>query len=498
MSAPPARTIPPRTPFTLSGSGTDPDGAGLVYLWEQNDASTTGRSLFSNDKPDGALFRQFGTAAVVSPADRERSPSPGQNLATEADRSRTFPDPAQVAAGNTNAATGSCPEASNPATTAQIECFSEFLPTAPRALQFRLTARDQALGGGGESSADTTVEVAGGEPFRLTSQAAPVAVAGVDAVPVTWNVAGTDAAPVLAPRVRILYSTDGGLSFPTVLAGDTANDGSRVVRVPDAETADGRFRVEALDNYFFDVSTGALTVTPTGRGTLPDPDPEPEPAAAPSPAVPAGPGRQPPIVTPLPVPTGEAAKFPAKIRVLRAGAKGRRLDVLAEITRRASGRVRVAYRSGGVTKRFTAPVEDGRIRFKQRLTGRNARKSTGIFTLTYAGDADVRADAVKLRAASRRASLRRGASGIAEGSLGITGTISKRARGVVRIRLEYLDGAALERRDFKVPIVDGVWSLFGPLPSAAAADGVQLSIQYTGSERARIRGEQTSKRVRPG
>ncbi len=502
VSTPPTRTIPPRTPFTLAGSGSDPDGDGLVYLWEQNDASAAGRTLFSNDKPDGALFRQFGTAAVVP--DRRVSPAPGQNLATQADRSRSFPDPAQVAAGNTNAATGACPEATSPATAAQIECFSEFLPTTPRALHFRLTARDQVLGGGGESSADTTLVVAGDGPFRLTSQTQPATVDGADTVPVTWNVAGTDGAPVSVDRVRILYSTDGGLTFPTVLAAGTPNDGSRVVRVPDQAVADARFRVEAVDNYFFDVTTGALTVNATGRGTLPDPEPDAEVAPSPTPATepptpetPPEPGRQPPVVTPPAVPTGEAAKFPAKLRVLRAGVVRGRLDVLAEITRRASGRVRVAYRSGGVTKRFTAAVADGRIRFAQPLKGANAVKPTGIFTLSYAGDDDVRSDEVRLRAATGRARLRRTASAIAEGQLGITGTISTRARGVVRIRLEYVDGATLEQKSFKIPVVGGRWSLLGPLPPGAA-DGVQLSIQYTGNERGPIRGEQTSKQVLPG
>ncbi len=533
VSAPAGRTIPPRTPFVLAGSATDPDaGNALVYLWEQNDTGA-GAILTSNAKPSGALFRQFGTAAVE---DATTSPAPGQNLAVVADSTRTFPDIAQVLAGNTNAASGSCPAASSPPTAAQIECFSEYLPTSARTLHFRLTARDQVLGGGGESSADTLIAVSGSTPFRVTSQVAADTASGGSTVAVTWNVAGTAASPVLAASVRILYSTDGGLTFPTVLAARTANDGSRTVSIPNAPTTRGRIKVEALGNYFFDVSHADLTVTP---GSAPGPDPDPDPAAsAPDPEPPppdpgtdatevgpkADPGQTPvsdaATTTPAPdvgsgeastegpirlppvdssaTPSGEAAKFPAKIRVLRAGIVDRRLDVLAEVTKRASGRVRVSYRSGGVTSRFSAPVENGRIRFKQRLSGRNAAKTTGIFSLAYAGDDDVRADGVKLRAANVRARLRPGAAGIARGSLGITGTISKRARGVMRIRLEYLDGAALERRDFKVPIVDGTWSLFGPLPPAAATDGVQLSIQYTGSERARIRGEQTSKRVRPG
>ncbi|MBA2349672.1 MAG: hypothetical protein H0V81_15415, partial [Solirubrobacterales bacterium] len=533
VSVPAGRTIPPRTPFTLSGNATDPDaGSALVYLWEQNDAGA-GATLLSNAKPSGALFRQFGVAAVEQ--DPKQSPALGQNLATAADGTRTFPDMAQVIADNTNARLGTCPTAGSVPIAARVECFSEYLPTSARTLHFRLTARDQVLGGGGESSADTVIAVSGSTPFRVTSQAAAATTAGGSTTAVTWAVAGTAALPVLATSVRIRYSVDGGLTFPTVLAERTANDGSRTVSIPNTPTTEGRIKVEAVGNYFFDVSHADLTVTP---GSAPGPDPDPDPTGSnPDPDPPApDPGTDPtelgsvpdPAQTPdpdpaspttatpatdvgsgaastggpLPVepsstPSGEAAKFPAKIRVLRAGIEGGRLDVLAEITKRASGRVQVAYRSGGVTKRFAAPIEDGRIRFKQRLVGRNAAKTTGIFTLTYAGDDDVRSDDLRLRAANRRASLRRADSKIARGALGIVGTISKRARGVVRIRLEYLDGTALERRSFNVPIADGKWSLLGPLPAAARGE-VQLSIQYTGDERVRIRGEQTSKRVRPG
>ena len=483
VTAPPARTIPARTPFTLAGSATDQDGDALIYLWEQNDTGA-GNALTSDDKADGALFRQFGTAAVEVPT---TSPAPGQNLATAANSSRTFPDLAQIASGNTNAASGGCPTGGT--TTTRVECFSEFLPTVARTMNFRLTARDRVLGGGGESSADTQITVAGSAPFRVSSQAAPASTVGGATVPVTWDVAGTNAAPVSAANVRIRYSTDGGLTFPTVLAESTANDGATLVAVPNTQTTQGRFRVEAIGNVFFDLSDADLTVG--------SPPPAPAPASAPPPAATPGPPRQPPVVTP-PALTGDAAKNPAKIRVLRAGVKAKRLDVLAEITRRASGTVRVAYRSGGKTTRFTAKIDGGRIRFKRKLSGASARKTTGIFTLTYAGDDDVRADRVRLRAANGRAGLRRGTTRINAGILEVSGRISKRARGVVRIRLEYLNGNELVLDTFRAKISKGRWSLKERLPGAAAVAGGQLSIQFTGYERARMRGEQSAKRVAPG
>ena len=66
-------------------------------------------NLINNAKIDGPLFRVFGTAAEVSDEGTLLFNSPGENIATAADASRTFPDLAQVAADNTNAATGACP-----------------------------------------------------------------------------------------------------------------------------------------------------------------------------------------------------------------------------------------------------------------------------------------------------------------------------------------------------------------------------------------------------
>ena len=81
---------------------------------------------------------------------------------------------AQIAAGNTNAATGNCPAAN-------VECFSEFLPTAAyaNAMHFRLTARDRVAGGAGVGSDDVTLNLADSAgPFRVTSQASPTTVEG--------------------------------------------------------------------------------------------------------------------------------------------------------------------------------------------------------------------------------------------------------------------------------------------------------------------------------
>jgi len=273
--APADRTIPVQTPFTLTATGSDADGTTPTYLWEQNDegsvSPTGGTALLSNTKTDGPLFRVFGVAAQVSDADALESPSPGENNATS-DPSRTFPDLAQVLAGDTNAATGTCPAPpAEPADVPQatVDCYSEFLPTADYGdpilggeLNFRVTARDGFATGGGTDHDDVVLTLdPGAGPFLVTSRptAGDVAEAGTQET-VTWAVNGTDAAG-LAPDVRILLSTDGGQTFPRVLEAATPNDGSQVITWPSVTTTQARIRVEAVDNYFFDVNDAAFSIT---------------------------------------------------------------------------------------------------------------------------------------------------------------------------------------------------------------------------------------------
>jgi len=267
-------TIPPRTPFALTGSGTDANGDTLTYTWEQVDragiqgGSTAGTALLSNTKTNGALFRQFGTAADVTPEDTLKYHSPGLNAATT-EPTRVFPDMAQILAGNTNAATGACPEpppAPAPVPNAIRDCFSEFLPTtdwvgflSDRTMTFRLTARDSRPGGGGigfQESRLTIAPLAG--PFQVTSHATPQVLYGTLPQTVTWDVAGTDVAPIGVANVRIsLISADSGEEH--VIAESTPNDGAHEFVWPDVTMGKARIKVEAVGNVFFDVSDADLT-----------------------------------------------------------------------------------------------------------------------------------------------------------------------------------------------------------------------------------------------
>lgn len=280
VTAPEDRTVPIRTPFALTGSGSDANGEALVYLWEQTNFGE-GTQLSANTKVHGPLFRVFGNDAVVSDEDSLKSPSPGLNIA-DGSPTRVFPDMAQVLAGNTNAATGDCPVPTTPINRQLpdqlLDCYSEFLPDTDylgslgaddRKMGFRLTARDLSANGGGLAVDDVTLTVdPSAGPFLVTSQAAPGAtVRGGTAVPVTWAVNNTQR---LAPTVKISLSTDGGATFGTVLSAGTPNDGAETLTMPNVSAAAVRLKVEAVGNYFFDVNDAAfsLAATPAPNTTI--------------------------------------------------------------------------------------------------------------------------------------------------------------------------------------------------------------------------------------
>jgi hypothetical protein len=290
VTVPTGYTIPPRTPFALTGSATDPDGDALTYMWEQNDPAgiqgetTAGTALVNQTKTNGVIFRQLGIGADISLADSLKYHSPGLNLAGT-NPTRTFPDMLQILADNTNARTGRCEVTVPPAPTAlpvpTRECFAEWLPTfeykgflSDYSLTFRLTARDGKMAGGGLGFAQTKVTIAPlASPFRVTSQDVSQVVYGTTKQTVTWNVGGTDVAPINVANVKISISTDGGLTYPTVLAESTPNDGAHEVTFPSVNATKARIKVEAVGNVFFDVSHADLTLVeaptaPVG-GTVP-------------------------------------------------------------------------------------------------------------------------------------------------------------------------------------------------------------------------------------
>lgn len=147
--------------------------------------------------------------------------------------------------------------------------FGESLPTTSRALNFRVTARDNRSGGGGvaDDAMVVTVDSTSG-PFVVTAPNTAVIWAGGTVQAVTWNVAGTSAAPVSAANVNVLLSTDSGHTYPFTLASSTPNDGAQDITVPNLTSGSARVRVEAVGNVFFDVSDTDFTINTSGCSTI--------------------------------------------------------------------------------------------------------------------------------------------------------------------------------------------------------------------------------------
>ncbi len=215
-------------------------------------------------------------------------------------------------------------------------------------------------------------------------------------------------------------------------------------------------------------------------------------------------------VAPVPAPPAPRAPTPAKetakLRIARAQVQrtARRLDLLAPITKLASGPVTVDFRAAGRRTRFTQAIDAarGEVRLLRRIPAAQARLGTGIVTLRYPGDADTRPQEVRLRAASQKANLTAGRPTLVGNRLRASGTISTRARGVVRVQLEYSVGGRVETVQVLARIRAGRWSLDHRFPADRIAEitqqregTVHSSILFTGYFPARIRGEMRSFQV---
>ena len=236
-------TIPITTPFALTGTATDANpGDALTYCWEQNDNSPVS-----------------GNASVASPT---KAAGPNWlSFSPTASGTRLMPKLSTILAG-----LSVTPVLPGGDAIANIEALS----SVARTLNFRLTVRDNspyvstgAIKVGQTAFADMTVTVSSAVgPFLITTQNSAVSYTAGSTQTVTWSVNGTTGAPTNTANVKISWSSDGGLTFPTVLAASTANDGTENITIPAGTTTTGRIKVEAIGNIYFDINNANITVTP--------------------------------------------------------------------------------------------------------------------------------------------------------------------------------------------------------------------------------------------
>ncbi len=215
--------IPKGTAYILRGSASDADGAdNHTFCWEQIDSGITNNL-------------NFGPTLATGPMNRSLPPTNSSD--------RYIPKFSSVLSGNT--------EQTNPSPGSDWETVA----TVSRTLNWALTVRDRSPSNatGGQSSYDTMqITVEDVTPFTVEN---PTSWAQGSTQDIQWVVGETTNGSINCQNVNILLSTDGGLTFATIIASNTPNDGSFSYTVPAiADTNQARILIEAADNIFYDVS----------------------------------------------------------------------------------------------------------------------------------------------------------------------------------------------------------------------------------------------------
>ena len=218
-------SIPASTPFELTAVGSDPNpGNVITYSWEQYNlgpATTSGDNNLNNPSGNAPCIRSF--APVSSPT-------------------RVVPKLSSLLANQTS--------------------FGEHLPDYDRTLTFKCTVRDNNPGCGGIAVGTKSflVDESTG-PFVVSYPNTNISRAGNSDLTILWDVAGTDGGNVNCAEVDIYCSSDGGYTWPYLLAEAVPNDGEQVVLLPAVSTSQARIKVKGHGNIFFDVSNSNFNLT---------------------------------------------------------------------------------------------------------------------------------------------------------------------------------------------------------------------------------------------
>lgn len=213
-------SIPNGTAFVLTGTGTDPNGDPITYLWEQYDNTSNTQPPVST-ATGGPVYRSL--SPITSP-------------------SRYFPVLSSVVANN-------------------LIPKWEVTPSVARTLNFSLLVNDNKATGNQAARDAMVVTVTSDGPFTVSSHASNTTYTGGTPTNVTWNVAGTNTGTINTQNVTILLSKDGGLTFNTVLAASVPNNGSATVNLPNENIASARIMVKALNNIYYALNSSSFSIT---------------------------------------------------------------------------------------------------------------------------------------------------------------------------------------------------------------------------------------------
>lgn len=204
--------IPVNTPFILTAQASDIDGDDITYAWEQVDLGTASFDPETMiDDGSRPIFRSY-------------QPSSGNY--------RLLPQLESILTGEL--------------------VIGESYPTTNRDLNFKVTARD---GNGGVASDSMIVNVdANSSAFIITQPSVGEFWQNETQSQIRWNVGNTNSTPINCLFVDIEFSANGGESFNTILATNTANDGEHTVSTPSVDSKNARLKVSCVDNIFFNIS----------------------------------------------------------------------------------------------------------------------------------------------------------------------------------------------------------------------------------------------------
>jgi hypothetical protein len=222
-------TIPNGTAFKLiAPTVTDANGDALTYCWEQN-INTNSLNQYVSYTP----------SAIPS------------TTSTTSSNFRSWPP--------TTSGTRYCPKYSD-VLGGNLTPTWETIPTVARTMDFTLTVRDNRTPNGGQTASKTMkLTYASGTPFAITSQNTDgISWMSNSQQTITWSTGGTSVPATTA--VKISLSTDGGLTFPTVLAASTANDGTETITVPAVSATFCRIMIEPLNNIYYAINSKAFAI----------------------------------------------------------------------------------------------------------------------------------------------------------------------------------------------------------------------------------------------
>jgi len=210
--------IPIATPFELDGIATDEDDDVMTYNWEQMDLG-----------PTSSLGEPTGNA----PSFRTYPP--------DGNTKRLFPRLPSIIGG--------------------IGSKFDVLPLYSRDLTFRFNVRDNHPGAGAmvwEEIEFEASESAG--PFRVTSPNSLSFVEVGDEMMLEWDVANTDNDIINCQFVDIYLSTDNAKTFDIIIKQNTPNDGSELIEIPNNLTDQGKIKIKASNNIFFQFNRSNIII----------------------------------------------------------------------------------------------------------------------------------------------------------------------------------------------------------------------------------------------